>query len=560
MKNKFLKPFLALMAFGLITATATACFGSELDSSSSQTTSSVNESSVESEFSSESNFEESSVESSVDASEDSSVESSEDGSEDSSEEIPEKETVTVTFSTGAGYIISGESIATKGEVYTFTVTLSEGYEGGVVKVNGEEVVLTDGSYTIEEVTEALTITVEGVALKSYAVALPTGEGYTVEGETSVVYGEAYSFTITIDEAYSQSAVVVKVNDTLIEEVEGVYTVESVKSDLTIVVEGIVLNTYTVTLPTGEGYTVSGETCVQYGKDYSFAFALTEGYEGGVVKVNGEEVTLIDGAYTIENVTEDIVITVEGVSLKSYNVTLPMGTGYTATGEASVQHGANYTFAVALDTAYNQSAPVVKVNDVQVVAVDGEYTVQAVKGALIITVEGVVLNTYTVILSAGEGYTLSGETAVQYGENYSFAFALTEGYEGGVVKVNGEEVTLIDGACTIEKVTANIVITVESVALKSYAVTLPSGLGYTVSGSAVVQHGKTYTFTVVIAEGYEKSSAFVVTVNGVAVEVGADGIVNVETVTGEIIVAVDGVVNSSYVNLGSNEFENTTTWW
>jgi hypothetical protein len=418
MKNKFLKPFLALMAFGLITATATACFSSELDSSSSQTTSSVNESSVESEFSSESNFEESSVESSVDSSEDSSVESaedssvesSEDGSEDSSEEIPEKETVTVTFSTGAGYIISGESIATKGEGYTFTVTLSEGYEGGVVKVNGEEVVLTDGSYTIEEVTETLTITVEGVALKSYAVALPTGEGYTVEGETSVVYGEAYSFTVTIDEAYSQSVVVVKANDTLIEEVEGVYTVDSVKSDLTIVVEGIVLNTYTVTLPTGEGYTLSAETCVQYGKDYSFAFALTEGYEGGVVKVNGEEVTLIDGAYTIE------------------------------------------------------------------------------------------------------------------------------------------------------KVTANIVITVESVALKSYAVTLPSGLGYTVSGSAVVQHGKTYTFTVVIAEGYEKSSAFVVTVNGVAVEVGADGIVNVETVTGEIIVAVDGVVNSSYVNLGSNEFENTTTWW
>jgi hypothetical protein len=238
----------------------------------------------------------------------------------------------------------------------------------------------------------------------------------------------------------------------------------------------------------------------------------------------------------------------------------MGTGYTATGEASVQHGAHYTFAVALDTAYNQSAPVVKVNDMQVVAVDGEYTVQAVKGAIVITVEGVVLNTYTVTLSAGEGYTLSGETSVQYGENYSFAFALTEGYEGGVVKVNGEEVTLIDGTYTIENVTANIVIAVENVVLKSYAVTLPSGLGYTVSGAAVVQHGKTYTFTVVIAEGYEKSSAFVVTVNGVAVEVGADGIVNVETVTGEIIVAVDGVVNSSYVNLGSNEFENTTTWW
>ena len=85
---------------------------------------------------------------------------------------------------------------------------------------------------------------------------------------------------------------------------------------------IVINTipcgyesYKVTLPTGEGYTVSGGTVpVTEGDSYSFTVTISGGYDGEnmVVLVNGEAIEAVDGTYTVENVREDLVITVEGV--------------------------------------------------------------------------------------------------------------------------------------------------------------------------------------------------------------------------------------------------------
>ena len=75
------------------------------------------------------------------------------------------------------------------------------------------------------------------------------------------------------------------------------------------------DTYSVTLPTGEGYTVtSDETSVQAGESYTFTVTVSDGYDGSnmVVKVNGETISGKDGKYTVEAVSEDLIITVEGV--------------------------------------------------------------------------------------------------------------------------------------------------------------------------------------------------------------------------------------------------------
>lgn len=86
---------------------------------------------------------------------------------------------------------------------------------------------------------------------------------------------------------------------------------------------IVINTipcgyesYKVTLPTGEGYTVTGGTVpVTEGDSYSFTVSITGGYDGEnmVVLVNGEAIEAVDGTYTVENVREDLTVTVEGVA-------------------------------------------------------------------------------------------------------------------------------------------------------------------------------------------------------------------------------------------------------
>ncbi|MBQ7345578.1 MAG: hypothetical protein IJW45_05905 [Oscillospiraceae bacterium] len=73
--------------------------------------------------------------------------------------------------------------------------------------------------------------------------------------------------------------------------------------------------FLVTLAVGNGYTTDGAGYVKTGEDYSFTIDVKNGYDATnmVVKVNGEEVSADEnGVYTVTNVTEDLVITVEGV--------------------------------------------------------------------------------------------------------------------------------------------------------------------------------------------------------------------------------------------------------
>lgn len=76
--------------------------------------------------------------------------------------------------------------------------------------------------------------------------------------------------------------------------------------------------YTVTIPTGEGYTITGEKTAKGGKDYTFKLELDYRYEAGedfAVQVNGETVTGEKGVYTVKNVSTNLVITVKGVKEK-----------------------------------------------------------------------------------------------------------------------------------------------------------------------------------------------------------------------------------------------------
>ena len=75
--------------------------------------------------------------------------------------------------------------------------------------------------------------------------------------------------------------------------------------------------YTVTLTEGEGYIISAcagnVSSVKQGGSFSFTVTVSEGYEGmPVVKAGETELTAVDGVYTIENITEDVTVTVTGI--------------------------------------------------------------------------------------------------------------------------------------------------------------------------------------------------------------------------------------------------------
>ena len=222
-----------------------------------------------------------------------------------------------------GYTVTGESKVKQGENYTFTVVISEGYEKGenfAVKVNSNEVTLNEnGIATVENIQEALTVTIEGVIVKQHNVTLPSDVGYTISGESKVNHGENYTFTVTISEGYDKGenfAVKVNGNEVALDE-NGSATIENVQENLTITVEGLSIKQYGATLTAGVGYTISGESKINHGANYTFTIVIHEGYKAisvFKVSVNGNEITLDqNGCATIENVQENLTITVEGVA-------------------------------------------------------------------------------------------------------------------------------------------------------------------------------------------------------------------------------------------------------
>ena len=254
--------------------------------------------------------------------------------------IPEgTEKVLLTYPESVNLVLSGDDTA--GFFYRNTypgqstidfggaLTVATNNDGSkTVTIPVENFMLsTDGSvavgmayYVDEENRSAAEFFDFTYAALTHAITLTSGEGYTLTGEATVEDGKDYSFTVTIADDYEmEDNFVVKANgETLTAGESGSYTVENVTADLTITVEGVVKKQaagHAVTLTPGEGYTLTGEATAEDGKDYTFTVTVSEGYDAAnmVVKVNGEEVTAVDGIYTVEKVSSDLTITVEGVT-------------------------------------------------------------------------------------------------------------------------------------------------------------------------------------------------------------------------------------------------------
>ena len=94
----------------------------------------------------------------------------------------------VTLTQGANYTLKpygDDSILVySGDSFRFTLDINALYNksDAVVKVNGEPLNAVDGVYTIANVTENKTVTVEGLALNNYTVTFDPDGGELVSGE------------------------------------------------------------------------------------------------------------------------------------------------------------------------------------------------------------------------------------------------------------------------------------------------------------------------------------------------------------------------------------------
>ncbi len=443
-----------------------------------------------------------------------------------------KEAVAVTIPEDSMYYtFTGASSVEKGGDYTFKLTFTDDVESSIVSINGTEVTLAgDGSYTVTNVTEALTITVE-VTTKAAAacavVAPATSSYYTFNGAETVQKGEAYTFTLTATVANCNEFIVFA-NGEEITAVDGTYTVENVQDTLTIkVIHGYIEHGANVTVTYSDDGSIKVENA-KYCKQ-------TEGSENAKYQayISQEYIALmVERGYT------------------NFDITVQLG-DFAKANQGCVQYN-NAWMAFA-----GSEAAVSKTNVLSAVADNMWFWMQldgrganVVDGAYL-TITGLKFSKAKISVTAPEEstyYTFTGENSVEKGGDYTFKLTFTDDVESSIVSINGTEVTLAgDGSYTVTNVTEALTITVEvtTKAAAACAVVAPATSSYyTFNGAETVQKGEAYTFT--LTATVANCNEFIVFANGEEITA-VDGTYTVENVQDTLTIKV----LHGYIEHGAN---------
>ena len=192
------------------------------------------------------------------------------------------------------------------------------------------------TYTVSHIKANTEINIGSATINTYDIVLdPNGTGYTVtqnpEGTDVVEHGGSATVKIRVDEAYSNTTIpTITVKNAANEEIgtaigskvgnEITYIVTNITDDVTITVGPATINTYTVTIQTGVGASITGEgeteaylpgTQLQMTHGTVFRFRLTESGFSTPVYVDGVQIYPVGGVYTV-TVTHDTIISTDSL--------------------------------------------------------------------------------------------------------------------------------------------------------------------------------------------------------------------------------------------------------
>ena len=221
-------------------------------------------------------------------------------------------------------LANGETVIPQGVESTITFVPDEGYMLGEVLINGEAVEVTDNAYTFVpegDVTVDVTFT-EKIDYCKITLSVGNGGSITVKDELYEIENNKYiyvpvgeSITLVFEPHVNFELKTVKVSGKTVQlNEDNEYTIEC--TDTAATVSASFRSTdeestafYTVTAFVSGGGTISpaGANEVEEGEDITFTITADEGYEIYSVTVDGEDVTLSGGKYTIENVSSNMVI-------------------------------------------------------------------------------------------------------------------------------------------------------------------------------------------------------------------------------------------------------------
>jgi hypothetical protein len=219
-------------------------------------------------------------------------------------------TITASASAGGSISPAGAITVSYGAEKTFFFQPNLGYKLARVLINGinDENAVMLGTYTFENVTQDHTIEAQFEKIL-YDVIYEEVLGalvVPVDGSVSrVEYGGKYKFTVELLEGYTQSNIIVRANNMVINPAGGVYAINNIATDQYITISGVALNQYKITSIAYNGGTIApaGTFVVTHGENLTFDMIPNVDYKISDVLVNGTSVGAV-ATYLFNDIRTD----------------------------------------------------------------------------------------------------------------------------------------------------------------------------------------------------------------------------------------------------------------
>ena len=387
-----------------------------------------------------------------------------------------------------------------------------------------------------------------------------GEGYTVypADNTTLHYGDDYTFTVTVAEHYNADNMKVYANGILLDgsESEGAYsfTVKNITANQAITVTGVELDKHTIT------YMVNGQIYLTMQSDYNSMLAEPV----SPIKSGETFKGWSDGSriwnFAADKVTSDM--TLKAVWENEMLTVTPAvsGKGYTVASDDSptVNYGDDYTFTVTVDDHYNADNMKVYANGILLVPeANGsiyKFTVKNITDDVTITVYDVTADVYTVQYKVdGEVYyseqVVYGDKAQKPKSPVKAGHTFAGWFDGD------DEWNFADGVENDLELEAKF----EALA---YTIAVPednSEFTVNITSADSVRYGESFAFSITVSDGCNAADMMVYA-NGVLLEKTSENgntvYFEIANVTESKVITVRGIGRNTY-SVTYNE--NTTEY-
>lgn len=349
----------------------------------------------------------------------------------------------LSFTLNGGQIITSKTTYTiEDEDFTLPLPTKEGYDflgwsgsgidGMTLDVTIEKGSTGDRSYTANW------------QIKTFNVNIPENQDvYTLTYDNlTVEYGGDFEFKVDLTDAYSQSTIVVKANGEEIQKDGEYYTISNITQNVDVTIDGYKLNEYTVTFTENDSaYQIikTGDT-VTHGGEYKFKIELEPAYSDStiVVKIGQETLTLgEDGYYTIENVTQNVDVVIEGATINTYTIKWLNYDGSVLETDENVQYGTMPTYDGDVPTREESASHTYTFSgwdsEIELATSDKEYRAQFSE-----TIKTFAVNFGSNITVLVEGEPITSGERLDYGTSVTISYSESLGYQKTSFKVNGDE--------------------------------------------------------------------------------------------------------------------------